>query len=344
MISFKNDYSEGAHPDILKAITENNAFQEEGYGLDRHTKAFHENLKKRIGSEDFDVHLISGGTQTNLLVISSFLRPHEACIAADSGHISTHETGAIEATGHKVVTIPSRDGKLAPEMIKPVLVYHHFEHMVKPKLVYISNTTEVGTVYSVKEMEALSRFCREQGLILYVDGARLGAAMTSGEGAPTLKDMARYADAFFIGGTKNGALFGEALVIVNHDLKEEFRFLVKQRGALLAKGWVTGIQFRELFKDNLYFDLAGHANEMAQYLAEGLKTLGCPFLVDSPSNQIFPILPDKVIEKLLEEFQFYIWEKAEKGFSAVRLITSWATEKTSVDLFLSRCRELLQKS
>ena len=341
MISFKNDYSEGAHPALLKAIADNNANQEEGYGLDRHTLEFTEILKKQIGKIDFDVHLIPGGTQTNLLAISSFLRPHEACIAADSGHISTHETGAIEATGHKILTIPSSDGKLTPSMIEPVLTDHHFEHMVKPRLVYISNTTEVGTLYTLDDLKTLKKFCRQKGLLLYVDGARLGAAFTVPGSGLTLKGMCQYTDAFFIGGTKNGALFGEALVIVNHDLKEEFRFLIKQRGALLAKGWITGIQFRELFREGLYFHLAEHANRMAQDMTEELRKMGCKFLVDSPSNQIFPIFPDPVVEELMQEFEFYTWAKVNEEYTAVRLITSWATDEQAVRAFLERCRELL---
>ncbi len=341
MISFQNDYSEGAHPDILKAIGANNGNQEDGYGQDRHTRDFIEILQNLTGREDLDVHLIPGGTQTNLLAISSFLRPHEACIAAESGHISTHETGAVEATGHKVLTVPAREGKLTPRSIEPVLVEHHFEHMVKPRLVYISNTTELGTIYTLSELKELYGFCREKNLLLYVDGARLGAALTVPGAGLTLKDMCLYSDAFFIGGTKNGALFGEALVISNPSLKEDFRFLIKQRGALLAKGWITGIQFRELFRDNLYFTLAEHANRMAQLLTGELKALGCPFLVESPSNQIFPVFPDKVIEQLQKEYLFYTWEKTDENHTAVRLITSWATGEQAVRTFLDTCRILL---
>ena len=341
MISFQNDYSEGAHPYILKAIAENNDNQEQGYGLDRHTREFSDILQKLTGREDFDVHLIPGGTQTNLLAISSFLRPHEACIAAESGHISTHETGAIEATGHKILTVSSSDGKLSPRVIDPVLLEHHFEHMVKPRLVYISNTTEVGTVYTLSELKDLSAFCREKDLLLYVDGARLGAALTVPEAGLTLRDMCHYTDAFFIGGTKNGALFGEALIINNPELKEDFRFLIKQRGALLAKGWITGIQFRELFKDNLFFHLAEHANRMAQILTRELKALGCTFLVESPSNQIFPVFPDKVIEQLQKEYLFYTWDKIDNEHTAIRLITSWATGDLAVRAFIDSCRTLL---
>lgn len=340
MYSFKNDYSEGAHPRILEALLKNNDNQEEGYGLDRHTLAFKKIIQGMCGDPDCDVHLIPGGTQTNQLAISSFLRPHEACIAAETGHISTHEAGAIEATGSKILTVKTEDGKLTPALIEPVLVEHHFEHMVKPKLVYISNTTEVGTVYSRKELRSLSKFCSEKGLFLYADGARLGSAITVANSDLTLKDMYDLTDAFFIGGTKNAALFGEALVLRNHELKEEFRYLIKQRGALLAKGWITGIQFLELFKDNLYFELAVHANRMAQNLAMGLKEAGCGFYIDSPSNQIFPILEITVMKKMLDRYHFYPWAVVDNDHSAIRLITSWATTEEAVADFIKSYKAL----
>ena len=344
MISFKNDYSKGAHPAILDALIRNNGFQEEGYGLDRHSRDFTGIIRKLVGHDDCDVHLLPGGTQTNLTVISSLLRPHEACIAADTGHISTHETGAVEATGHKVLTLPTPDGKLTPSLIEPVLKEHYFEHMVKPRLVYISNTTEVGTVYSRKELRDLYDYCSIQDLLLYADGARLGSALVVPDVDLTLKDMYELTDVFYIGGTKNGALFGEALVVRNNHMKEEFRYLIKQRGGLLAKGWIIGLQFLELFNDNLYFRLASHANEMARYLARELTRQGCSFLVDSPSNQIFPIMENPVIAELEKEYQFFPWQEVDETKTAIRLVTSWSTGKEAVDAFLNSFKRAISKS
>ncbi len=340
MYSFKNDYSEGAHPKILEALVKYNMVQEEGYGLDSHTQEAISKIQGLIGSAHCEVHLISGGTLTNLLAISAFLRPHEACISASTGHIANLETGAIEATGHKIITVDSTDGKLTPEIIEPVLIDHHFEHMVKPKLVYITNPTELGTVYSKKELQDLHEYCQSKHLILYADGARLGSALTVKNSDVTLKDMYNMTDAFFIGGTKIGAILGEALVIKNCDLKEEFRYLIKQRGALLAKGRILGIQFNELFRNNLYFDLARHANLMAEHMTKSLKSAGCTFLVDSPTNQLFPIMKNSVIEKLSEKFIFYTWKKIDEDRSAIRLITSWATTEEAVNSFLDTYREV----
>ncbi|HBW38604.1 MAG TPA: threonine aldolase, partial [Desulfosporosinus sp.] len=256
MYSFKNDYSEGAHPRILNSLMESNFEQVEGYGEDGYTQQAVELLKQRIGRNDIDIHLLSGGTQTNLTAISAFLRPHEAVISANTGHILVHETGAIEATGHKVISIEVTNGKLNDSHIKAALDSHTDEHMVKPKLVYISNPTEIGSIYNKAELEQISRFCKENNLYLFMDGARLGSALCSEESNLDLSDLATLVDAFYIGGTKNGALMGEALVICRDSLKEDFRFYMKQKGALLAKGRLLGIQFLELFRDNLYFDLA----------------------------------------------------------------------------------------
>lgn len=335
MYSFKNDYSEGAHPDVLEALLKYNMTQEEGYGLDHHTQTAVARIQELIGSPEAAVHLIPGGTQTNLIAISAFLRPHEACVAATTSHIAMHETGAIEATGHRLLTVDSRDGKLTSDMIDPVLVEHHFEHMVKPKLVYISNPTELGTVYSRDELQSLHAYCKLKNLLLYADGARLGSALMIKGADVTLGDMYTLTDAFFIGGTKTGALLGEALVLRNADLKAEYRYLIKQRGGLLAKGRVLGIQFEALFKDNLYFELAQHANAMAQLMADGLKTAGGSFWINSPTNQIFPIMKNSVIEALSNQFLFYTWAKADKAHSAVRLVTSWATSQAVVQRFVA---------
>lgn len=334
MYSFKNDYSEGAHPRVLRALVDNNGGQHIPYGLDQfslNAKALIQNL---IGRQTVDVHLISGGTQTNLIAVSAFLRPHEAAIAAESGHIAVHETGAIEATGHRILTAPTPDGKLTPQKIEELRAEHGDEHMVKPRLVYISNPTELGTVYNKEELWALRTYCLENNLLFYIDGARLGAALVLKEADLTLKDIAEVSDAFFIGGSKSGALLGEALVVVHSDLKADYRYLLKQRGALLAKGRVMGIQFEALFKDGLYFELARYSNGVAQQMAEELKALGCNFWIESPTNQIFPIFKNHVIETLKQTYDFYVWKKIDEDHSAVRLVTSWATLPDAVEQFI----------
>ena len=342
MISFKNDYSEGAHPRILKALMESNFEQTEGYGEDGYTIKAVELIRRRIGRDDVDIHLLSGGTQTNLIAISAFLRPHEAVIAANTGHILVHETGAIEATGHKIISLEVNDGKLNASHINAALEAHTDEHMVKPKLVYISNPTEIGTIYYKDELEQLSLFCRKNGLYLYMDGARLGSALCSEENNLELSDLATLVDAFYIGGTKNGALMGEALVICRAELKADFRFHMKQKGALLAKGRVLGIQFVELFRDNLYFDLAKHANRMAGLLRAEISKAGFRFLVDSPSNQIFPILPNALITELEKNYAFYVWSTVDADYSAIRLVTSWVTNEEAVLSFIDAIKKALR--
>lgn len=341
MYSFKNDYGEGAHPRILEALLKYNTTQEEGYGFDQHSQNAAALIRSMVGDPEADIHLLSGGTQTNLTAISSFLRPHEACICPTSGHIATHEAGAIEATGHKLLCVNTDNGKIHPELIEPILVEHHFEHMVKPRLVYISNPTELGTVYSKRELETLYAYCRSKNLLLYVDGARLGAALVYRKADLTLKDMYNLTDAFFIGATKIGALLGEAMVICNKQYRDDFRYLTKQRGGLLAKGRILGIQFEELLKDNLYFQLAEHANYMANYLAENLAKAGCTFWLDSPTNQIFPIIDNKTIEKLSLDYAFYVWSAINETHSAIRLVTSWATPQEAVEGFVQAYRKAL---
>lgn len=335
MYSFKNDYSEGAHPRILEALIKCNMEQSEGYGEDIFTARAIKLIKEKIRREDVDVHLLVGGTQTNLTALSAFLRPHEAVIAADTGHVLVHETGAIEATGHKVISVDVEDGKLTRKNIEAVIEEHTDEHMVKPKLVYISNSTEIGTIYKREEVEALSEVCKKHDLYLYVDGARLGSALCSNENNMKIYELAQLVDAFYIGGTKGGALIGEALVICRDTLKKDFRYHIKQKGALLAKGRILGIQFEELFKDNLYFDLATHANNMAQILKKGIVDAGYSFMINSSSNQVFPILPNKLINSLEKKYLFLIWEKIDKENSAIRLVTSWATNEEKVLEFIA---------
>lgn len=337
MHSFKDDYSETAHSRILQALLEANLEQEDGYGCDRHCAAARESIKNRLGAYagKADIHFLCGGTQSNLTAISAFLRPHEAVIAAATAHICVNETGAIEATGHKVIALPAVDGKVRPEQVQEILDAHGCnEHKVKPRLVKISNSTELGSVYSRRELEALSAFCRENRLWLYVDGARLGAALTAEGNDICLEDMCRLTDAFYIGGTKNGAMLGEAVVICNDTLKEDFRYHMKQKGGLLAKGRILGVQFEELFRDELFFDLARHANHMAQLMAAAFKKAGYGFLVESPTNQIFPILPDALIKKLEKNWGFYVWRRVDAERSAIRLVTSWATPEGVVREFI----------
>jgi threonine aldolase len=341
MYSFKNDYSEGAHPRILNALLETNLEQDEGYGEDRYSRKAIEFIKDKVGTEDVDIHFISGGTQTNLIAISAFLRPHEAAIAVSSGHILGHETGAIEATGHKILSVVGENGKLSPFDLQGVLDGHPDEHMVKPKLVYISNSTEIGSIYTKSELQNLYDFCQRNQLILYMDGARLGSALCSEENDLQLSDLPNLVDAFYIGGTKNGALIGEALVICRDSLKEDFRYHIKQKGALLAKGRLLGIQFLELFRDNLFFELASHANKMASRIREELVRLNIGFLTHSPSNQIFPILPNAVISKLQNNYAFHIWEKIDSDSSAIRFVTSWATKEEEVNSLIEDLKRIL---
>jgi threonine aldolase len=335
MYSFKNDYSEGAHPRILNALTRTNLEQTEGYGEDCYTKAAIELLKQKIGRYDIDIHLLSGGTQTNLTALAAFLRPHEAVIAPSSGHILVHETGAIEATGHKIISVEGEDGKINTDHIQVALNAHMDEHMVKPKLVYISNPTEIGSIYTKSELEQLSHFCKAKNLYLYVDGARLGSALCSEENDLQLSDLGTLVDAFYIGGTKNGALLGEALVICRDSLRDDFRFYMKQKGALLAKGRLLGIQFHELFQDDLYFDLARHANAMANLLKIAISKSGYKFLTPSSTNQIFPILPNTIIEQLQKNYAFYVWQSMDADNSAIRLVTSWATAEEAILAFIN---------
>ncbi len=331
MYSFMNDYSEGAHPRILELLMKSNLEQNTGYGQDLHSKKAKEYIKKLIKKENVDIHFIPGGTQTNLLSISSFLRPHQAVISVDTGHVNTHETGAIEATGHKVVTAPCKDGKLTPDAIQKVLDYHSDEHMVQPKMVYISNSTELGTIYSKAELKAIRDICLTNDLILYLDGARIASALTSKDNDLSLSDIAELVDAFYIGGTKNGALLGEALIICKESLKEDFRYLIKQRGALMAKGFIAGIQFEALFQDDLYFELGEYANEKAEQIADILKKQGYSFYTQPCTNQLFPILPNSILDKLSEEFLYSIEKKVDDEYSVIRFVTSWATTVEGVD-------------
>ena len=339
MIQFQCDYSEGAHPRILERMVQTNFEQTVGYGEDHYCAKAAELVKAACGREDADVHFLVGGTQTNATVISSVLRPHQGVICVKTGHINVHETGAIEHSGHKVLALDGHNGLLSAESIAEAMEEHLAEdgpeHTVQPGMVYISFSSEVGTIYSLAELEAISEVCRRYGLPLFVDGARLGYGLASEGCDVSLNDLARLADVFYIGGTKQGALFGEAVVIVNPVLKKDFRYFIKQNGGMLAKGRLLGIQFMTLFEDGLYFELSKHAVAQAMRIREAFKSKGYSFLVESPSNQQFPILPNNVMEALSAEFKFSVWKKVDQEHTAVRFCTSWATDEKAVDTLIS---------
>lgn len=334
MIRFECDYAEGAHPLIMKRLLETNEEQTPGYGLDSYCEKARELIKKTCGHEDIDVHFLVGGTQTNLTVIASMLRSYQGVIAADSGHISGHETGAIEATGHKVLTLPSEDGKISAQQIATLCKEHREdsarEHFVQPAMVYISNPTETGTIYSKKELEDISAVCKELGLPLFLDGARLGYGLASPDNDLTLKVITDCCDVFYIGGTKVGALFGEAVVIKNEALKKDFRYNMKQRGGLLAKGRLLGIQFQTLFEENLYIEISTKAVELAMEIREAFQKKGYNFLNDSTTNQQFPIIPNDKLDILAKKYSYTFWCKVDDTHSAVRFCTSWATKEEYV--------------
>ena len=336
MYSFRNDYSEGAHPQVLQALADTNLTQTCGYGLDPICEEARDLIRSLCAAPEADIHFLVGGTQANLTVIASLLQPYEAVIAAHTGHVNCHETGAIEATGHKVCTAFSPDGKVTPAMVESVLAIHADggEHMVSPKLVYISDTTEIGTVYTKAELISLRHCCDEHDLLLFLDGARLGSALTSPESDLTLPELAALTDVFTIGGTKNGTLFGEAIVMTVPC--EHFRWHMKQRGGMLAKGRLLGVQFLAILKDNLYFDIARHANEMAFRLRDGFLALGYQFPVPSPSNQQFPVMKVRTAEKLAAMgFEFQVERSIDSETTMYRFVTSWATPESAVDDLLN---------
>ena len=341
MLYFNNDYAEGCHPKVLEALTKTNFEQTPGYGEDPYCASAARKIRALCGREDVAVHFLVGGTQTNLTVIAAALRPHQGALCAQSGHIHVHETGAVEATGHKVLALPSADGKITARQVRQAVEAHRsdgsFEHMVQPKLVYISNPTELGTLYSLEELTELSETCRELGLYLFLDGARLGYGLMAKSNDLTLPDIARLCDVFYIGGTKVGALFGEAVVIGCPALKEDFRYLIKQHGGMLAKGRLLGVQFDALMTDNLYLDIAAQADRLADRIRETIDDLGYPYLVENKTNQIFPILPDTVLETLKKTYVFNDMDRVDDHHRAVRICTSWATKEENVEQL---CRDL----
>ena len=345
MIYFNNDYSEGCHEKVLEALIRTNLEQSPGYGEDAYCARAAQKIRALCGREDAAVHFLVGGTQANLTVIDAALRPHQGALCPVGGHINVHETGAVEATGHKVLTVPSDDGKITAQQVRQVVLAHRadasFEHMVQPKLVYISNPSEYGTLYSLAELEALCETCHELGLYLFLDGARLGYGLMAKDYDVTMADIARLCDVFYIGGTKVGALFGEAVVILNPALKEDFRYLIKQHGGMLAKGRLLGVQFDALMTDNLYFDISAHAIAMADQLRAVFAELGVAYLVPGITNQLFPILSDAVLEELAKEFSFSEIERVDENNRCVRFCTSWATKQENVDALCKTLRSLL---
>jgi len=335
MYSFKYDYSEIGHEKILNDLLKNSRDQQEGYGLDDISIQAKELIKKRFSLENADIHFLSGGTQTNLTFIHSALSSIEAVIAADTGHICTNECGAIENNGNKILLAPNVDGKLQPQDVEAIKNRHTREHEVFPKLVFISQSTEKGTVYSKQELKDLFDVCKKLGLYFYIDGARLGSALTSAGMDIKPEDLSKLCDAFYIGGTKNGSPLGEALCIINDNLKGRFRYYLKQHGALLAKGAFLGSCFKSLFEDDLFFELAKHSNKLAQKLAKAFLDKGYKMFSNSPTNQIFPILPDKKIAELEKQFIFYVWSKTDDNHSIIRLVCSWATDENEVDKFIT---------
>ena len=340
MLFFRNDYGNGAHPAVMEALCKTNLELTVGYGMDAYCQKATGIIRDFCACPAADVHYIVGGTQANKLLIGAVLRPWEAVITASSGHIQVHEAGAIEHNGHRLYTIPCPDGKLTPDQIRKLCsLYANDETAVAPKVVYISNTTELGTVYSRSELQALRAVCDEWKLWLYCDGARLACAMAVT--GTTYADYAAYCDAFTIGGTKNGLLFGEALVIVSPALQPHFRRCMKQQGAMLAKGRLLGVQYCAALEDGLYMELANRSIRAAQQLTAGLKALQIPMLIDSPSNQIFPILPHSVAEALREQVSFEHWSQVDETHDCIRFVTAWHTTEEEVTALLSLLRQLL---
>lgn len=339
MYQFQCDYNEGAHPRIMERLMETNFEQTVGYGEDHYCEAARAAVRKAVGREDVDVHFLVGGTQANATVISSILRPYQGVLCATTGHINVHETGAIEHGGHKVLALEAADGLLSAALIREAVEAHYAEdgpeHTVQPGMVYISFSSEVGTVYSLSQLRDISAVCREYGLPLFIDGARMGYGLASEGCDVSLSDIAALADVFYLGGTKQGALFGEAVVIVNDALKKDFRYCIKQNGGMLAKGRLLGIQFLTLFEDGLYFQLSEHAVSQAMRIRDAFKSNGFGFLVQSPSNQQFPILDNATMERLSSDFLFSFWQKVDDTHTAVRFCTSWATRPEAVDALIA---------
>jgi threonine aldolase len=338
MIRFESDYVEGAHPRIVDAIIRTNATQTPGYGEDKYCDSARKIIKAACGRENMDVHFLVGGTQTNATVISAALRSHQGVMSAHTGHIAGHETGAIEATGHKVLTLPTRDGKLDAQQVKR-FVEEHFndpdhEHVVQPGMLYISQPTETGMIYSKRELGELYKVCRLLDIYFFIDGARLGYALGAFKNDAFLADLVTLCDVFYIGGTKVGAMFGEAVCIMNEALKRDFRYNMKQRGGMLAKGRFLGIQFETLFKDGLYLEISKKAVEQAMRVKKTFAAMGCEFLYDSPTNQQFPIVNNLVYNELIKKYHVSRWGRLEGDRIPIRICTSWATREEALEALI----------
>ncbi|MCF0106132.1 MAG: hypothetical protein HUJ53_05175 [Holdemanella sp.] len=343
MLFFRNDYGQGCVEEILNILRDINDESISGYGIDPISEQAIAMIKTKMPDVNVDVHFIVGGTLTNQTIIKHVLRPYEAVIACDSGHVAGHETGAIEATGHKVITVKNINGKLDASCIRPVFEEHMltYEHLVYPKLVYISNATEFGTVYTREELQAIRRECDRLGLYLMMDGARLGSALMSGVDYD-LNDLAKWCDVFYIGGTKNGALMGEAVVITNDALKPFFRFNLKQNGAMMAKGWLLGVQFLGLFKNDAFYQCAKHANNLAGRLQDVLVELKYPMYMLSDTNQIFPVVNKAQFEYLQQNVSFETWEVRQEDEIVIRFVTSWHTTEAEVDELIEILKEAIK--
>ncbi len=343
MISFKNDYSEGAHPIIMEALLKTNIVQSDGYGEDEFSLKAKETLKTLLDAKDSYIRFTVGGTQTNLLVISHLLRPYQGVISTSIGHINTHETGAIEGTGHKVLECVGENGKITPELINKVLDTHESCHMVQPKMVYLSNPNEIGMLYKKAELKAIYDLCKEKGLFFYIDGARLASALTSSYNDISLSDYKDLCDVMYIGGTKCGALFGEAVVFFDKKNAIDFEFSMKQKGALLAKGRLLGIQFNELFKESLYFEIGKYSNEMSMKLKKIFLENNIELLVDSYSNQQFPIMSEEMFNEISKKYSVLSLEKLENSNYLVRFVTSWATKEEDILKFEEDLKTIINK-
>lgn len=337
-ISFASDYLEGAHPAILKRLSETNMLQTAGYGFDEFSESARAKIRKACDAPEADIFFLIGGTQTNATVIDAILHSYEGVLAADTGHVSVHEAGAIEFGGHKVLTIPHVNGKLTAKGIESYVQAFYadanHDHMVAPGMVYLSQPTEYGTLYSLAELTAISKVCHEHHLPLYLDGARLAYALACGENDVTLPDIARLCDAFYIGGTKCGALFGEAVVFPKHDFVPHFFTITKQHGALLAKGRIAGIQFDTMFTDGLYTKIGQAAIEAADKVRKALRAKGYRFALENPTNQIFIVLTKEKCAELEKEVELGFWENLDEDHTVMRIATSWATTDEHVDRLL----------
>ena len=336
---FDSDYLEGCIPEILEKFSSTNLEQTPGYGEDPHCERAKSLIKEACGNKQADVHFLVGGTQTNVTVISALLRPHQGVVCAETGHINVHETGAVEHSGHKVLALRAIQGKITAEQVEETMQNHKDdptrEHAIQPGMVYISFPTEVGTLYSKDELQKIAAVCRKWQIPLFVDGARLGYGLYSPENDVTLKDLAQLADVFYIGGTKQGALFGEAVVFSTQELSKDFRYFIKQNGGMLAKGRLLGLQFEALFEEGRYLKYAQNAIDKAMELKAALKAKGYEFLAESPTNQQFPIMENAQIEKLAEKFGFETWGRIDAQHTAVRFVTSWATPQEAVQQLIS---------